>query len=363
VTSKNFHRPPPAAVRLALRSEAWQRAINAAPPGRTVAAATHVVAVLVTQNAPILELALISSVFDADHSAAIQRVGGIERWYEMRVCAVDAEAVRLASGFSIAASHGVTGLADADTVIVPADLQLPPATRRAVHGALRRAHKRGARLIAVRSGAFVFAAAGLLPEQRVTAHWALAEELRRRHPDVAADTSALYSDTDGIFTAAGGAATLDLCLELIRRDHGAAVANLLARNVLAAPHRAGTLPQSVQPLLPDSGTGLAGLLSWAMERLDQPLTLADLSKAANMTPRTLARRFESALGTSPLQWLRTQRIRVAQELLETTTDPIDRIAEVCGFGSERTMRHQFAQLTGVSPRQYRKARRSRKRRL
>jgi transcriptional regulator GlxA family with amidase domain len=132
-----------------------------------------------------------------------------------------------------------------------------------------------------------------------------------------------------------------------------AVANALARNVLAAPHRAGTLPQSGQPLLPDSGTGLAGLLAWTMERLDQPITLADMSKAANMSPRTLARRFQAALGTTPLQWLLAQRVRVAQELLETTADPIDRIAKLSGLGSAGNLRHQFTRMTGVSPRRYR----------
>lgn len=354
VNSTALRAPTTTLVRLAVRRESPQRTINATPSRRPVATATHIVAVLVAEATPILELALISSVFDTDHSAAIRNAaGGIENWYEMRTCAVGTGPVGLTSGFSITATNGITDVADADTVIVPTDLELPPAQIRAVHGALRRAQERGVRLVALGSGSFVLAAAGLLPEQRVTTHWALAEDLRRRYPGIAVNTSGLYSDTDGTFTAAGGAATLDLCLELIRRDHGVAVANALARNVLAAPHRAGTLPQSVQPLLPDSGAGLAGLMAWAMERLDQPLTLADMSKAANMSPRTLARRFQSALGTTPLQWLLAQRVRLAQELLETTTDPIDRIAKLSGLGSAGNLRHQFTRMTGVSPRRYR----------
>jgi transcriptional regulator GlxA family with amidase domain len=168
------------------------------------------------------------------------------------------------------------------------------------------------------------------------------------------DDSALYTEDDGIFTSAGGAATLDLCLYLVRQDHGAATANTLARWLVAPPLRAGYQPQCVAAPTLETGDRLSGLLEWASARLDQQLTLADLAQEAGVSPRTLARRFHAALGTTPLQWLLAQRIRLAQELLESTDHPIDQIAERSGFGSPGNLRHQFTRAVGKSPQRYRR---------
>jgi len=200
----------------------------------------------------------------------------------------------------------------------------------------------------------VLAAAGLLAGRRATTHWMHADELSRRHPDVRLDPFVLYAEDGGIFTSAGSAAGLDLCLELVRQDHGSAVANMLARRLVVPPHRSGGQAQFVETPVPQAGGGLAGLLDWALARLDQPLALSDLARAAHLSKRTLARRFHAAVGMTPLQWLLTQRIRRAQQLLEATDEPVERIAELAGFGSPANLRQHFSRATGVSPLSYRR---------
>jgi AraC family transcriptional activator FtrA len=181
----------------------------------------------------------------------------------------------------------------------------------------------------------MLAAAGPLAGRRAATHWMHADELARRYPDVEVDPSVLYVQDGTIFTSAGTAAGPDLCLELVRRDHGALVANMLARRLVIPPHRAGGQAQVVQTL-------------------DEPLTLTDLAHASHLSRRTLARRFQATVGMSPMQWLLTQRIRRAQQLLEATDEPVERIAEFAGFGSPANLRQHFARATGVSPATYRR---------
>src|SRR6266545_2180086 len=221
----------------------------------------------------------------------------------------------------------------------------------------RAAPAHGARVAAICSGAFVLAAAGLLNGRRATTHWLHAAELARRFPRIRVDASVLYVEDERIFTSAGTAAGLDLCLELVRRDHGSTVANALARRLVIPPHRDGGQAQYVEaPVPPDSGGNrLANLQEWALQRLDQPLTLQDLADAAHMSTRTLARRFSSALGTTPLQWLLRQRVRRAQELLESSDEPVDRVAALAGFGTAPNLRRHFSRLCRVSPTAYRRA--------
>ncbi|HEY5985214.1 MAG TPA: helix-turn-helix domain-containing protein, partial [Streptosporangiaceae bacterium] len=199
-------------------------------------------------------------------------------------------------------------------------------------------------------------AAGLLDGRRAATHWMHAAELARRFPQIRVDASVLYVEDDGIFTSAGTAAGLDLCLELVRRDHGSTVASALARRLVIPPHRDGGQAQYVQAPLPggDGANGLASLQEWALRRLDQPLTLQDLADAAHMSTRTLARRFSSALGTTPLQWLLRQRVQRAQELLESSDEPVDRIAALAGFGTAPNLRRHFSRLCQVSPTTYRR---------
>jgi AraC family transcriptional activator FtrA len=149
-------------------------------------------------------------------------------------------------------------------------------------------------------------------------------------------------------------ATLDLCLHLVRRDHGAAVADALSLWLVAPPLRAGDQPQCAAAPVSKTGDRLSGLLDWASARIDQPLTLADMAQAAGVSRRTLARRFHAALGTTPLQWVLAQRIRRAQELLESTDHPMDQVAERSGLGSPGNLRQQFTRALGMSPQRYRR---------
>lgn len=310
----------------------------------------HVVGVAVTDGAPIFELAVPCEVF------GISRPELADPWYELRLCTVGPEPAAVAAGFSADSPYRIDDLADADTVIVPACTNViraapPPA----LLAALRQAHAGGRRIAAICTGAFVLAAAGLLDGRRATTHWMHAAEFARRHPQVTLDPAVLYIEDGGVFTSAGTAAGLDLCLELVRRDHGTAVANALARRLVIPPHRDGGQAQYVDtPMPPPTDDGLNGVLDWALARLDQPLTVCDLAARAHISTRTLARRFQTALGTTPLQWLLAQRVRRAQQLLESTDQPVERIAHMAGFGSPANLRQHFTRATGVSPLAYRR---------
>jgi AraC family transcriptional activator FtrA len=308
----------------------------------------HVVAVVVTPGAPIFELAVPCEVFGIDRPELA------DPWYELRLCSVEPGRTRVAAGFSVDTGHGLEALADAGTVIVPACTDVHAAPHPALLAALRDAHARGARIAAICSGAFVLAAAGLLAGRRATTHWMHAAELSRRHPEIDLDPLVLYAQDGTVFTSAGTAAGLDLCLELVRQDHGSAVANMLARRIVVAPHRGGGQAQFVETPVPPAADSLGGLLDWALVRLDRPLTLTDLARAAHLSKRTLARRFEAALGTTPMRWLLAQRIRRAQQLLEATDEPVERIAELAGFGSPANLRQHFSRAAGVSPLSYRR---------
>jgi AraC family transcriptional activator FtrA len=305
------------------------------------------VALAVTENVPIFELAVPTEVFGIDRPELA------DPWYKFRLCGLDSGRTRVANGFSIETPFGLDGLRDADTIVVPACAnvhELPPP---ALVDALRDAADRGTRIAAICSGAFVLAAAGLLDGRRATTHWMHADELGRRYPDVHVDASVLYVQDGGIFTSAGTAAGLDLCLELVRQDHGSAVANRLARRLVVPPQRAGGQAQFVETPMVETGDDFADLLDWVMARLDRPLTVTDLAAAGNMSPRTLARRFDKGLGTSPVQWLLAQRVRRAQELLEMTDESVERVADLVGF-RPATLREHFLKAVGVPPAAYRR---------
>jgi transcriptional regulator GlxA family with amidase domain len=323
-------------------------------PARTSASRhlPHVVGILALPSATLFEVAAAAEVFGV-HSSLMDVRAGTRGRYALRVCGLEPGPVRLTRGFTVEATHGLDALADADTLLVPAT-EPPQDPPRAVLQALLRAHVRGARIVAIRSGAFLLAAAGLLDGRRATTHWTHSDELRRRHPDIHVDPTRLFVHDGTVATAAGAASTVDLCVELIRLDHGTAVANAVARQFLTAPHRAADGPQLVEAPLPQIDDDLTQLLNWALARLDQPLTLADLARQANLSQRTLARRFHATLSTTPLQWLLHQRIRLAQQLLETTQEPIGQIAKLAGLGSPQNLRRKFASITGRSPQSYRR---------
>ncbi|GAA0245782.1 helix-turn-helix domain-containing protein [Actinomadura nitritigenes] len=277
-------------------------------------------------------------------------------WYDLVVCG--AEPVRTGR-FRLEPDHGLDRLPDADTVIVPGwDTDVdPPAD---LVGAVRAAHEAGARVASLCTGAFVLAAAGLLDGRRATTHWAHTRTLADRYPRVEVDPDVLYVDNGSVLTSAGKAAAMDLCLHLVRLDRGSAVANTVARRLVVPPHRDGGQAQFVTAPVPEPGDHpLAGLLPWAIERLDRPLTVADLARRARMSPRNLGRHFRAVTGTTPLQWLLAQRIRHAQQLLETTDDGIDAIAAATGMGTATTLRRHFNRTVGVPPDTYRRTFRSR----
>jgi transcriptional regulator GlxA family with amidase domain len=309
----------------------------------------HVIALAVTQGLPIFELAVPCEVFDIDRSDIV------EPWYEMRMCAGQPGPLYTSSGLQVNPAYGLTELVEADTVLVPAcstDVQDDPP--KPLLEALQVASQRGKRIVSLCGGVFLLAAAGLLDGRRAAAHWMGAPLLAHRYPSVTVDPSVLYVDDGDILTSAGTGAAIDLCLHLVRLDHGAVVANEVARRMVVPPHREGGQAQFVQPMSHAGGrTELGPVLEWAHRHLDEPLTVTELAHRAQLSPRTFARRFHEALGTTPKQWLVEQRVRLAQDLLETTDEPIEGIARRTGFGTASSLRQHFLRITSVSPQSYR----------
>jgi transcriptional regulator GlxA family with amidase domain len=276
-------------------------------------------------------------------------------WYDFRLCAAEPGPLRTTSGLRIEAPHPFASLREADTIVVPAcarATQLDPPEP--LLDVLREAHARGVRLVSVCTGAYLLAAAGLLDGRPATVHWMNAPDFAFRYPGVRLDPSVLYVDDGDILSSAGTGAVIDLCLHVVRLDHGAAAANEVARRMVVPPHRDGGQAQFAVPaVVRDTGSPLGRVLDWARGRLDRPLTVADLAREAHMSPRTFARRFRAELGLSPLRWLVGQRVRLAQELLESTDEPIERIARRTGFGTAANLRQHFGRVASVSPQTYR----------
>ncbi|WP_020664308.1 GlxA family transcriptional regulator [Amycolatopsis benzoatilytica] len=272
--------------------------------------------------------------------------------YSVRVCTAEPGPTPTVGGPDFVISDGLAALSEADTVLAigSGGGLAPPA----VLDALRTAAASGTRIASLCTGAFVLAQAGLLDGRRATTHWGLADDLAARFPAVQVQPDQLFVEDDGIFTSAGAAAAIDLCLHLVRLDYGAAAANTAARLAVVPPVRPGGQSQFIEtPLPPERGTSLAPTRAWALERLDRPLTLADLAKHAATSVRTLTRQFHAETGMSPLQWLLHQRIDRARELLETTRLPMDQVAEKSGLGSADSLRKHLVARLGVTPTAYR----------
>lgn len=279
--------------------------------------------------------------------------------YEFSVCSQKAGVVASTTGFAVHAPLGLDALERADTVIVPGyaphDQPPPP-----VLEALRAAADRGARMVSVCTGAFALAAAGLLDGRTATTHWRDAAQLAARHPTVEVDPDVLYLDHGDVATSAGVAAGIDLCLHLVRSDHGTHAASRIARRMVVAPHREGGQAQFLQRPLPAAGDGLAPTCAWALQHLTEPLTVPQLALHAGWAPRTFARRFLSETGTTPLRWLTAQRLLEARHLLETTDLPIDHVAARAGLGSAANLRLQLTRDTATTPTAYRRTYRGRR---
>lgn len=316
-----------------------------------IAQAPHRVVALALPGLILLDLAAPTHLFG--HCGAPR--------YEFALAGPRPGAVSTSTGFEVVAPRGLSALSRADTIVVPGCARPNQKTIPAL-AALRRARARGARVMSICTGAFVLAEAGLLDGLRATTHWACTAELAGRYPAVSVDPAVLYVDEGQVLTSAGVAAGLDLCLHVIRRDHGAAVAAQLARRTVVAPHRDGGQAQFVQRPIDGGGAGETSLeptRQWALTQLDRQLDVATMARRACMSPRTFARRFQREAGTTPAQWVLEQRTRAAQSLLEDTDLPIEHVAARTGFGSAATMRTHFGRRLAINPTSYRRSFRAR----
>jgi transcriptional regulator GlxA family with amidase domain len=285
-----------------------------------------------------------------------------EPLYEFTTCSPAGAAHAVAaSGFSIVPEHDLGALETADTIVVPAYERVFEPAPGEVLEALRRAHRRGARTISVCTGAFALAHAGLLDGRRATTHWGFADELAARFPEIEVDASVLYVDEGAVMTSAGVSAGLDLALHVIRSDFGAAAGAAVARRMVAPPYRDGGQAQFIELAAGGEDAVAAERLSleetraWALERLAEPLDVAAMARHAAVSPRTFARRFREETGTTPLQWLLSQRVLEARRLLEQSDLPIDEIAWRAGFGTAASLRDHFRRATSTSPSAYRRS--------
>lgn len=307
-------------------------------------------AIVVGNGLSLFEFSAVWDIFGED-----PEVG--KPWYEVAVCSGEKPPITTSTrGVALTEVRSLSAVRTADTVIVtpfrsPSDDTL---------AALRAAHRRGARIVSLCTGAFVLAAAGLLDGRRAATHWQSAARLAELYPGVAVDDRVLYIDDGDILTSAGSAAGIDLCLHVVRSDFGAEVANAVARQMVVAPHRAGGQAQFLTRAIrePEADDLFAETLQWALANLDGPLDIETLARRSAMSTRTLARRFRDTTGITPHQWILRQRINLAQRLLEQTDLPMDIVAEQSGMGSPQNLRVKFRQIVGTPPSDYRRTFRS-----
>ncbi|RFB79013.1 transcriptional regulator FtrA [Methylovirgula sp. 4M-Z18] len=275
-------------------------------------------------------------------------------WYRFASCAIDEGPMRAHGGFVIAADNGPEVIEQADVIIVPgwkgADVPVPEALCQR----LRAAHRRGARLASICSGAFVLAATGLLAGGTATTHWRYADKLRRHYPGIAVDDASLYRVHDRIYTSAGSAAGIDLLIEIVRQDFGAAAANSVARRLVMPAHRTGGQAQFLErPVAVREGLEIAPLLDRVRANLTHDWTIDRMAHETRMSTRTFLRRFSEATGMTPGDWLVAERVGEAKRLLCQGNASMEVVASAVGFGSSHTLRHHFRQKVGLSPRDYR----------
>ncbi|MEO3762833.1 helix-turn-helix domain-containing protein [Streptomyces sp. B5E4] len=303
-------------------------------------------AVLVLEGAKPLDAGIPAQVFSTRRSMP----------YEVRVCGAAPGLVAGGDGLSYHVAHGLDALAWADIVFVPGyrfpDRDDPPP---AVTEALIAAHRRGARLAAISTGAFALAATGLLDGRRATTHWHYTRALTAKHPRVRVDENVLFVDEGSVLTSAGAASGIDLCLHILRGDLGVAASNHAARRLVAAPYRSGGQAQYVPRSVPEPlGERFAATREWALHRLGEPLTLEALARHAGVSTRTFSRRFVDDTGYTPMQWIMRARIDVARELLERSEQSVEQIADRVGLGTGANLRLHFQQILGTTPSEYRR---------
>ena len=313
----------------------------------------HRIAVLLLDYVASLDLGVPAQVFGVARDAAGNRL------YEVSSCSPGRRPVRSTAGFQVLPDHGLELVDRADTVIVPGvqaggpftDGSIPPEVRRALRGA----YERGARIMSICTGALVLAAAGLLDNRTATTHWAHAARFRELHPGIRLDPDVLFVDDGDVLTSAGVAAGIDLCLHVIRVDHGSEVANRAARYCVVPPWRDGGQAQYIERPVPHpTGAGTAHTREWVRRRLHEPPSLRQMAEHASMSVRTFTRRFRQETGISPARWLLQQRTDHARLLLESTDLGVDEVARRSGFGTAAALRQQLSQSIGVTPSAYRR---------
>ncbi|MGW0929967.1 GlxA family transcriptional regulator [Streptomyces sp. NPDC002644] len=328
----------------------------------------EVVAVLLFSGGPIFESSIPLSVFGIDRQDA-----GVPR-YRLLVCAGEEGPLRTTGGLELSAPHGLEAIGRAGTVVVPAWRSITSPPPEQALDVLRRAHEEGARIVGLCTGAFVLAAAGLLDGRPATTHWMYAPTLAKRYPSVHVDPRELFVDDGDVLTSAGTGAGIDLCLHIVRSDHGNEAANALARRLVVPPRRGGgtghaggagggaAQERHLDRSLPEEigADPLAEVVAWALEHLHEQFDVEQLAARAYMSRRTFDRRFRSLTGSAPLQWLITQRVLQAQRLLETSDYSVDEVAGRCGFRSPVALRGHFRRQLGASPAAYRAAYRARR---
>jgi transcriptional regulator GlxA family with amidase domain len=308
------------------------------------------IAVPVLAPAPAFELGVVCEAFGLDPTPP-----GLPA-YDFAVCGEQVTPVPTTSGFAVLPSHDLSRLAEADLIIVLGAAPPTPPPPAMLVRQLQDAVTRGATVASACTGAFVLAAAGLLDGRRATTHWLHAPLLARLYPQLTVEADRLYIEDGPVVTSAGSAAVIDLCLHLLRREHGAEITNRIARHMVVPPHRDGGQSQYIEMPVPEPDTAdeLAEVLQWALLHLDEPLTVAALAARASMSPRTFARRFRERTGTTPGSWVNQQRVLLAARLLERGNDTIASVSTRSGFGSPDTLRRHFIHARGVAPSQYRR---------
>ena len=311
----------------------------------------HRVAVIVDEGTNPFEVGVATELFGLPRP----ELGLPGPLYEVLLC-TPAREVRMNHGFfTMTGTHGLDAVDTADTLVVPGRPDTVVPRGATVLDAIRRTHARGARVMSLCTGSFALAEAGLLDGRRATTHWMWADAFRELHPRVRLEPDVLFVDDGDILTASGSAAALDLGLHVVRRDHGAEVANAVSRRLVFAAHRDGGQRQFVErplPRVPDESLG--PLLAWAQQRLGEPLTVADLATRAAVSPATLHRRFRAQLGTTPLAWLTGERVTLACRLIERGEERLDVVAARSGLGTAANLRARVLRETGLSPSAYRR---------
>jgi AraC family transcriptional regulator, transcriptional activator FtrA len=318
-------------------------------PPATTPPARHRVVALAYDGLCTFEFGCTVEVFSHDRPEL-----GIP-WYDFSVCSAERTPIRAAGGIRFTTAYSLSRLDQADTIILPGWRNANERPPDLLLRKLRAAYQRGARIGSLCSGVFLLAAAGLLNGKSATTHWRYEPLLRERFPEINLKINALYVDEGQILTAAGSAAGLDMLLHLVKRDHGARVANQVAQRLVIPTHRVGDQAQFVPRPLPSEETArLSKLMDWVRTHRASRHSLPSMAKRAAMSPRTLQRHFLQAVGLSPLDWLIRERVALAKDILETTRKSIATIAELAGFGSEESLRRHFKLIAGVTPITYRK---------